>query len=296
MIPAATPLASRATHPGSLASRAAHLVPATSAATDEAGFDAALAHIADALHAHPTATAIARRANPRRAGGAIHWLVDAEGRRTALPVERWHGPPEPAVQDVIDRCAGPTVDVGCGPGRLTTALALRGVIALGIDTSAVAVRLTRRRGGAALRRDVFAPLPGEGRWSHALLMDGNIGIGGDPAVLLCRCADLLRRGGTVLVELDQPGAGLWRGNVRVARAAREVARHPGSVSSPETVSRKGSGPHTDSGPDGDLAYCGPPFRWARLGVDVISEVAAEARLVVRRVFCRDRRWFAELER
>jgi SAM-dependent methyltransferase len=249
-----------------------HPALASSPAKDGAGFDAALAHIADVLHAHPIGAAIARRAapeTPHPAGGAIHWLVDADGRRTALPVHRWHGPPEPAVQEIIGRCAGPTVDVGCGPGRLTTALALRGVISLGIDTSAVAVRLTRRRGGAALRRDVFDPLPGEGRWSHVLLMDGNIGIGGDPAMLLRRCADLLRRGGTVLVELDPPGAGLWRGNARVARTAQ---------------------------PEGDIAYCGPPFRWARLGVDVIREVAAEVRLTVRAVFRRDRRWFAELER
>ena len=41
-----------------------------------------------------------------------------------------------------------------------------------------------RRGGAALRRDVFAPLPGEGRWYTALLADGNVGIGGDPVALL----------------------------------------------------------------------------------------------------------------
>jgi SAM-dependent methyltransferase len=251
-------------------------VLASPVAKDEAGFDAALAHIADVLHAHPIGAAISRRAvpkNPHLVGGAVHWLIDADGRRTALPVDRWYGPPEPAVQEIIDRCAGPTVDVGCGPGRLTTALALRGVISLGIDTSAVAVRLTRRRGGAALRRDVFDPLPGEGRWSHVLLMDGNIGIGGDPAVLLRRCTDLLRRGGTVLVELDPPGAGLWRGSARVARTA-----------------------HTEGGPDEDIAYCGPPFRWARLGVDVIREIAAEVRLTVQAVFRRDRRWFAELER
>jgi SAM-dependent methyltransferase len=246
-------------------------------ATSEAGFDAALAHLADALHARPTGSTVMKLATRRRAqlvGSAIHWLVDAEGRRVALPIHRWHGAPEPAAQSVIDRCTGPTVDVGCGPGRLTAALTYRGVISLGIDTSAMAVRLTRRRGGAALRRDVFEPLPGEGRWTHVLLMDGNIGIGGDPVALLRRCAELLRPGGTVLVELDPPGAGLWCGHARVVRAAESVDRAPGD----------------------DITYCGPSFRWARLGVEAIHRTAADAHLTVRAVFHRDRRWFAELER
>lgn len=214
------------------------------AVISEAGFDAALAHLSTALRQH--------------------WLVDSDGRRTSLPVQQWHGPPEPAAQAVIDRCAGPTVDVGCGPGRITAALTGRGLISLGIDTSPVAVRLTRRRGGAALRRDVFDPLPREGHWAHVLLMDGNIGIGGDPVMLLRRCAVLLRRGGTVLVELDPPGVLLWAGQVRLAR----------------------SGSRED----------GPPFRWARLGVADLHRVAAEAQLAVRAVFRRDHRWFAELER
>jgi uncharacterized protein len=196
-----------------------------------------------------------------------HWLVEAGGRRTMLPLPRWHGPPEPAARWVLDRCAGPTVDVGCGPGRLTAALARRGVVSLGIDTSASAVDLTRRRGGAALCRDVFRPLPGEGCWSHVLLVDGNIGIGGDPVTLLRRCARLLRPRGSVLVELDAPDAGLWRGHAHLAYGH---AAHP---------------------PCG-----GPPFRWARLGVAAVHRVAAAAGLKVRAVFGRDRRWFAELER
>jgi hypothetical protein len=48
---------------------------------------------------------------------------------------------------------------------------------------------------------VFDRLPGEGRWPHALLIDGNIGIGGDPTALLARIkALLLPQGGELLVE------------------------------------------------------------------------------------------------
>jgi glycosyltransferase A (GT-A) superfamily protein (DUF2064 family)/SAM-dependent methyltransferase len=197
------------------------------------------------------------------AGAARSWLVDTEGQVTPLPVGRWLGPPEPAVRAVVDRCAGPTVDVGCGPGRATAEVAGRGLVSLGIDVSARAVCLARRRGATALRRDVFEPLPGEGRWSHVLLLDGNIGIGGDPAALLRRCAALLAPGGTVLVELD-PDAGRWQGDATVL-SARPLRR-------------------------------GLSFRWARLGVAAVHRVAAEAPLAVRAVFERDGRWFAELER
>jgi SAM-dependent methyltransferase len=192
------------------------------------------------------------------------WLVGADGSRSPLPVSRWRGGPEPAVREVLERCTGPTLDVGCGPGRITAALAARGVTALGIDTSAGAVAQARRRGGSALHRDVFAAVPGEGRWAHVLLVDGNIGIGGDPVRLLRRCAALLRPGGTVLAELESGDTGLWQGYAHLAYGHR--------------------------------AHRTPPFRWARLGVAAVHRLADTAGLAVRALLHRDRRWFAELER
>ena len=56
-------------------------------------------------------------------------------------------------------------------------LVQRGVPALGVDQSATAVALARRSGAPALRRDVFDPLPGTGRWHDVLLADGNVGLG-----------------------------------------------------------------------------------------------------------------------
>jgi hypothetical protein len=67
---------------------------------------------------------------------------------------------------------------------------------------------------------VFAPLPGHGRWSTALLADGNVGIGGDPVGLLRRLRDLLTQDGRVVVELDPPGSGSAVVRVRVAHGLR----------------------------------------------------------------------------
>ena len=112
---------------------------------------------------------------------------------------------EPGDASLVERCQGPTLDVGAGPGRLTVALAERGIPALGIDVTPDAVRQTRSAGALALMRDVFGRIPGAGRWRTVLLADGAIGIGGDPAALLRRISDLLAPQGRALVELQPPG-------------------------------------------------------------------------------------------
>lgn len=195
----------------------------------------------------------------------VHWLVHIDGGRSRLPVRRWHGPLEPAMAAVLDRCSGPTLDVGCGPGRLTAALTRAGVTAVGVDVSAHAVRLTRGRGAVAVRCDVFARLPGEGHWAHVVLVDGNIGIGGDPIALLTRCRRALRPAGTALVELEPPGPGLWRGHAHVLSPAVHGGHHQG-----------------------------PPFRWARLDTTAVHRTAAAAGFAVRDVFRSGGRWFGEL--
>ena len=108
----------------------------------------------------------------------------------------------PADEVLLSRCEGPVLDIGCGPGRLVESLAAQGTAALGIDISARAVTQTAARGGSVLLRAVEHRLPGEGRWGTVLLADGNIGIGGEPEVLLSRCHDLLVAGGVALVEAD----------------------------------------------------------------------------------------------
>ncbi|MEU1535530.1 methyltransferase domain-containing protein [Streptomyces fagopyri] len=127
-------------------------------------------------------------------------LRDGEGWCLPLDVGRWCQRADAGDQSVVERCAGRVLDIGCGAGRLVEALTLRGHEVLGIDVCPSAVVATVCRGGAARSSSVFGPLPEEGGWDTALLIDGNIGIGGDPRLLLRRIRDLVRDRGLLIVE------------------------------------------------------------------------------------------------
>jgi SAM-dependent methyltransferase len=191
------------------------------------------------------------------------WLELATGERIRLPTERWRATPDPGDELLLSSCTGPTLDIGCGPGRLTAALTERGVATLGVDISPVAVRLTQEAGAAAVQRDVFDRQPGEGHWRHTLLADGNIGIGGDPVRLLTRVGELLCAKGSVLIEVDPPGTGLRRGQVRVS---------------------------TDNSAGNRW------FDWAWLGADAVPAAAARAGLRANWLREAGGRWFTELVR
>jgi SAM-dependent methyltransferase len=135
-----------------------------------------------------------------RTGRGPLFLRRPDGRLLPLDVERWCAGVDAADRSVLARCAGPVLDIGCGPGRLAAALAAGGQPVLGVDVSPAAVARTIASGGLALCRSIFDPLPCAGRWRTALLIDGNIGIGGDPRALLQRVGGLVHADGLVLVE------------------------------------------------------------------------------------------------
>ncbi|HWF36807.1 MAG TPA: class I SAM-dependent methyltransferase [Solirubrobacteraceae bacterium] len=129
----------------------------------------------------------------------------SDGTIMSLPLDRYLGSADAIDELLLTDVRGPVLDVGCGPGRHLHALAARGVFALGVDLSPAAVDLARGGGARAIVASIFDELPGSGTWQSALLLDGNIGIGGVPQRLLARIATLLTPDGQVLVELDPPG-------------------------------------------------------------------------------------------
>lgn len=192
-------------------------------------------------------------------GNPFH-VVGVHDEPTPLPARRWAQPADVDDLAILGLCDGPTLDVGCGPGRMSAALAEAGQVVLGIDVVDEAVRQTRRRGAPALQRDVFAALPAEGRWQVALLADGNVGIGGDPVALLVRVGALLVDDGLIVVEVAEPGL--------ESRTMWAALVSPGSRSK--------------------------PFRWAVVGVDDIRAVAREAGLRVAGIHRFGSRWCATL--
>jgi SAM-dependent methyltransferase len=170
--------------------------------------------------------------------------VVSDDGESVLPTRAWLRDADAQDHAILALCSGATVDIGCGPGRMAQAIATSGRPVLGIDVVPEAVRLSLLRGVAALRRDVFGPVPGEGRWETALLADGNIGIGGDPVALLERVRQLISPVGRAVVEVSPHGTGVLTRHVRL---------------------RSASG-------------CSDPFPWTLVGADAIAAVAQAAGL------------------
>ncbi|MBA2552630.1 MAG: methyltransferase domain-containing protein [Geodermatophilaceae bacterium] len=194
--------------------------------------------------------------------GHAHWFLRYEdGDEIPLRLSHWCSDDVPGDAGLVGRCSGATLDVGCGPGRLAAAVAQQGLPVLGLDISPAAVRIARNRGALVVQRSVFDALPGEGGWQHVLLADGNVGIGGDPARLLRRCAELIDASGSVLAELDAPGTVTRSCVVRIVSA---------------------TGRRSDT------------FPWAHVGADQIEHVAETAGLAVVESWTEEGRWFASL--
>lgn len=175
---------------------------------------------------------------------------------------RWLAPPPPEEELLLDRVRGPALDIGCGPGRHVVALIRRGISAFGIELTPAAARLARQQGAPLMEGSVFDEVPRMGEWRTALLLDGNVGIGGDPVRLLQRVGALIAPEGRVLVELGAPGCDAERQRVRL-----EVK---------------------------DTS--GPWFPWTSVAADRIDPPAEKAGFTVHDLWRGADRWFAELGR
>ncbi len=189
-------------------------------------------------------------------------LVSSCGLDLAPDADRWFGEPDADDLFAIDGLDHPVLDVGCGPGRIVAHLAAHGVTTLGVDVSTEAILHARELGAPVLHRSVFEPLPGTGRWGAAVLLDGNIGIGGDPATLLVRLHELLRPGGRVVAEVGEPGSATRVIEARISMGGSRTGWFP----------------------------------WAVVGADGIGDAATLADLRLLSIRRSGDRWFATLQR
>ncbi len=181
-----------------------------------------------------------------------------------LEIERFLSVVDEGDVAVLESATGPVIDVGCGPGRFVHAAIMAGHLTLGIDISPTAVRIAQEHGLPVLCRSVFQDLPGEGTWGTALLIDGNIGIGGDPAVLLRRCAELVHvDDGRILVETHRD-------------PIRDRIFHGVLID--------------------DLQRESLPFPWAEVGTKALHRYADKAGLVPYREWTAQQRSFTEYSR
>lgn len=184
-----------------------------------------------------------------------------DGRSTFLDIPRWLAAADDADDTVIERAIGPVLDIGCGPGRLLAALQRRGLRAVGVDIAERAIEIATEQGLIAIRADIFDASVSMGHWCTALLLDGNIGIGGDPPRLLRRAAVLLRPRGRLIVETHHDVNTDRRGRVRFARGSTTI---------------------------------GPDFPWAEVGLDALNRYAGATGLAITDRWSVGGRSFAQL--
>ena len=172
-------------------------------------------------------------------------LRNADGALEPLPLDRWLMPADATDDAILADLDAPVLDLGCGPGRHLARLSELGKHGLGVDLSPVAVAFARERGATAISGSLWDEVPGSS-YRSILLLDGNIGIGGAPILLLKRAAELLAPDGVIVVETDPAGVPTRRVRVRIEA--------PGMVSE--------------------------WFRWARVGADDAALIAERAGLHV----------------
>ncbi|KQR20277.1 hypothetical protein ASF79_12055 [Agreia sp. Leaf335] len=128
-------------------------------------------------------------------------ISSTAGARLELDFDKWSDDADDIDHSLLRNARGPILDIGCGPGRMVRAAGRLGLVALGLDVSPEVVAMARRGGVAVALGSVFERVPAEGLWGTALLIDGNVGIGGDVAALLVRCRDILAPSGVLIVEV-----------------------------------------------------------------------------------------------
>lgn len=200
----------------------------------------------------------------RTTGSPLLYLYTSRGdpdQAATMDVSLWNAMANDADRSLLRSVTGPVLDVGCGPGRMVRASMELGLAALGIDVSPTAVEIATDAGLNVIERSVFDSLPAEGHWQTVLLVDGNVGIGGDVGAMLRRCRELLTPGGEIVAEVDRDPAADRTNTCRIV----DTNGHESAA-----------------------------FPWAVIGADALAERARSAGLVPSQSWVIDGRAFCRL--
>jgi SAM-dependent methyltransferase len=209
----------------------------------------------------PYARFIRQEACGRLALREVGPVSSADGPTLDLDFDKWADDADEVDHSLLRHARGPLLDIGCGPGRMVRAAGRLGLVALGLDVSPDVVEMARRGGAAVALGSVFDRVPAEGLWGTALLVDGNVGIGGDVEALLGRCRDILAPAGALVVEVHPD----------------DDRDHAYSATLVDT-----------EGAQSDV------FPWAEVGVTRLTELARACGYTVERVFTASGRRFCRL--
>lgn len=126
--------------------------------------------------------------------------------------------------------AGSVLDLGCGTGMFSVALAARGAKVVGVDPAAAMLAIARTRPGGAAVTWVEGQAQGLdlGRQFEAVVMTGHafqtLLTGADRAACLATIARHLAPGGRFFLDSRNPDAREWKD--WTPEATREVREHP----------------------------------------------------------------------
>ncbi len=123
------------------------------------------------------------------------------------PFDEW----APHLQKAVERVRGRTLDIGCGPGRVTLPLQRRGVDVVGLDHSPLAVRICRKRGVTDVRLLSVTQVSANrlGTFDTILLIGNNFGLFGNykrARWMLRRLHRMTTPSGRILAESTDPYA------------------------------------------------------------------------------------------
>lgn len=155
--------------------------------------------------------------------------IDANGLNYFSTYRRWPG----YLRQALRYVRSPVLDVGCGAGQHARYLQSKGFRVTGIDSSPLAVKVSRLRGVKDVRRMSFYQMTFPARaFASVAMLGNNFGLFGSPArmpSLLRKLARITTERGRLIVECRDPYQTDNPDHVRYHHLNRRSGRMAGQI-------------------------------------------------------------------